>query len=931
MGEMELPATSPCLATGRSSAAGPLLEVLRADADADADCFGATITDGRRSRSSRLRRSLSSDELFRTSPAGNAAAPSRSSRLRFRESSSSVFPHASQALTPETTRCSAVPSSRAFRTMLLAQESQSFDLPTTDAAVTARTTGGERTYALQLACELAATHRDDGSHVSVVHGTRDHRVALAAMYLHQVIRGTSAPLPTQSSCISPTQLKCFQLRYSPMCDWLRRLASFGLAHLGAVPCPPEGRLGRFAPLLALICSLILVLNLCLKRLAMGPSFWHHRTSEGRLRTWHVVQVVCLIAIAVDVVMQLIGMSHWCVVRGVLRAPRAFLLVAQRRQCRINAGLFLRTLPGTMPVLGVTALLVCLWAAIAYVLFDGMPNEGPDGPFDTIGHSLWSTIVLLSTANNPDVGIPAYRQNGFYFIFFASFQFLGCYVMLNLLYAQVYGSYLEGHKYHLRKLLFHHTGCLREAFRILKDPATNRIPADVMEDVLQVLGVTGWRFEVWTAIARNLHESGAGQLVDVDRSTFMLAYPSALSLALGALHPVRRPRNESARRLRATVAHGGVTSGARAYRAVHSLLIIWGLAAALASVGSTQAPWWLRPEGGGASPLASEAACCTIFLIDAALCMVALGPWSLWARTWHRLDLIFAVASTAGCCCLALAPPPASASTPHGVLGSWWSCRLVSTLRVLRVCRLLALCPDVLHAPLFRVLRLLPHTKDLFIVLAALYYIFIVIGEGLFAGQLNASDDRLANGDPYYNVTNPGNYYPLNFDTFTSSAVVLFHLMVVNNWFVIVEAYMRAVSPYAVIYFLAWYVLAALLFVNVITAFVAELVGRWDSFKSRRERNVAEVASDEEEDSQAVSSRTTAAVSRIGSTVAASRAPISSDPRIVMVGGKTYEAREIDSEFINQLALFRSDVDMVEAEQEAEALRHRNGSVDSLIA
>eukprot|EP00662_Eupelagonemidae_sp_cell21_P052214 gene52214-50930_t len=63
--------------------------------------------------------------------------------------------------------------------------------------------------------------------------------------------------------------------------------------------------------------------------------------------------------------------------------------------------------------------------------------------------------------------------------------------------------------------------------------------------------------------------------------------------------------------------------------------------------------------------------------------------------------------------------------------------------------------------------------------------------------------------PYYNTTNPSNFLPLTFDSLPSSVVVLFHLMVVNNWFVIAEAHMRATTPWAAAYFITEAVCCAL--------------------------------------------------------------------------------------------------------------------------
>ena len=45
-------------------------------------------------------------------------------------------------------------------------------------------------------------------------------------------------------------------------------------------------------------------------------------------------------------------------------------------------------------------------------------------FETIEESMWNFLVLTTTANNPDVMIPAYQLNRLYFIIFIAYIWLG---------------------------------------------------------------------------------------------------------------------------------------------------------------------------------------------------------------------------------------------------------------------------------------------------------------------------------------------------------------------------------------------------------------------------------------------------------------------------------------------------------------------------
>ena len=55
-------------------------------------------------------------------------------------------------------------------------------------------------------------------------------------------------------------------------------------------------------------------------------------------------------------------------------------------------------------------------------------------FDTVANSYYSMLILLTTANFPDVMLPAYNVSFFWSIYFVSFLILGLYALLNLLLA-----------------------------------------------------------------------------------------------------------------------------------------------------------------------------------------------------------------------------------------------------------------------------------------------------------------------------------------------------------------------------------------------------------------------------------------------------------------------------------------------------------------
>jgi hypothetical protein len=55
--------------------------------------------------------------------------------------------------------------------------------------------------------------------------------------------------------------------------------------------------------------------------------------------------------------------------------------------------------------------------------------------------MWSLLILLTTANFPDVMIPGYASNKMTMLFFCSFVIIGAFVLLNILLGIVVDVYL----------------------------------------------------------------------------------------------------------------------------------------------------------------------------------------------------------------------------------------------------------------------------------------------------------------------------------------------------------------------------------------------------------------------------------------------------------------------------------------------------------
>ena len=63
---------------------------------------------------------------------------------------------------------------------------------------------------------------------------------------------------------------------------------------------------------------------------------------------------------------------------------------------------------------------------------------------------------------------------------------------------------------------------------------------------------------------------------------------------------------------------------------------------------------------------------------------------------------------------------------------------------------------------------------------------------------------------------------MNFNDVESAFVTLFCILVVNNWFVVVDGFAAVASrDVARVYFLSFYVIGVLLFLNIVVAFILD--------------------------------------------------------------------------------------------------------------
>lgn len=109
-----------------------------------------------------------------------------------------------------------------------------------------------------------------------------------------------------------------------------------------------------------------------------------------------------------------------------------------------------------------------------------------------------------------------------------------------------------------------------------------------------------------------------------------------------------------------------------------------------------------------------------------------------------------------------------------------------------------------------------------IVMLVMYYFFAIIGMELFSQYDLRNCCINTTVEDFYkysaNSTNAiGYYYLNNFSNLLASGVTLFELTVVNNWFIVMDAYASIANPYSRIYFMMFYLLTMVVLTIVVAS------------------------------------------------------------------------------------------------------------------
>ncbi|KAM5183810.1 two pore channel protein 2 isoform 3-T3 [Callospermophilus lateralis] len=228
-----------------------------------------------------------------------------------------------------------------------------------------------------------------------------------------------------------------------------------------------------------LCLLVFMTDVSVKCFLVGRA-------QFQRNVWLLAYIVVL---AVSVVDWTVSLCLLCQERlRIRRLLRPFFLLQNSSMMKKTLKCIRWSLPEMASVGLLLVVHLCLFTIFGMLLFTvGQEDEHEKKErltyFQNLLDAFTSLLVLLTTANNPDVMIPAYSENRAYAIFFIVFTLIGSLFLMNLLTAIIYNQFRGYLMKSLQTSLFRRRLGTRAAYEVL----CSMTGVGVMpQDFLQVL-------------------------------------------------------------------------------------------------------------------------------------------------------------------------------------------------------------------------------------------------------------------------------------------------------------------------------------------------------------------------------------------------------------------------------------------------------------
>ncbi|XP_061612112.1 two pore channel protein 2 isoform X3 [Phyllopteryx taeniolatus] len=642
--------------------------------------------------------------------------------------------------------------------------------------------------------------------------------------------------------VDASSLRLYRRYYSRICQWALGLTIAVALLLAFVERPsslsvtsdPRYRSPAWEPpcgfteSFEIVCLFIFTLDLAVKSYLIG---W----DEFRKNKWLISYTI---VISISVVDWVLSISMVCDEKlRVRRLIRPFFLLQNSSLMKKTLKCIKRTLPEIASVILLLALHLCLFTMIGMLLFpkteDPLKNEEWKVYFRNLPTSLTSLLVLLTTANNPDVMIPAYSRNRAYAIFFVPFSVIGTYCLMNLMTAIIYNQFRGYLLMSVQTSIIRRRLGIRAAFQVLschevENATGERVPVDAVLQVMSRIQMQRYYREAITSETRQYETEGFMNKeqftrifdeLDKDRIKEHPSAPQYNSVVLQKLQVISS----------------------------HYYFTIFGNVVALANVVCICTVLVLNSEKSTAERdnhyMEIINLCFIIYYLFEMCVKIFALSWKGYLSYRNNifdgfLTILLLVLQIPIYVIYRLPYVHVNPSSKE-IFSLWEMVRFVNMLIVFRFLRII---PDIKLMALVAstLLDLVKNLRAFAGILVVVYYVFAVFGIWLFEGAIKppahvsvpykttAMENITSNFSTDCGTYEQLGYWPNNFDDFAAAIILLYDVMIINNWQAFMDAYTRYTTEWSKIYFVCWWLTSSVMWVNLFVALILEnFTYKWD--------------------------------------------------------------------------------------------------------
>ncbi|XP_051528012.1 two pore calcium channel protein 1-like [Myxocyprinus asiaticus] len=494
-------------------------------------------------------------------------------------------------------------------------------------------------------------------------------------------------------------------------------------------------------------------------------------------------------------------------------PLLLVNVTEGRQLRRAFRSIRNALPQIFYVFLLFMFSVLVFSLMALKLFRkrGLLTNDGSPYFNDYLDIVFDLYVLVTTANSPDIMMPAYNYSVYFTIFFILYIVVNTYTFMSFFLAVVYNNYKKYLKEEVRQLVKARRFKMCRAFSVLQETLGDGGEPVVTQPKWNHLvklvkpNISDAHRELLWSVLDDQNKGHIGKLAFVQLADLLSIQVITVR---SQTHPMQicfpSVYNSSASRfIRCMVRH-------RMFVYVYDLIILVNAV----FIG-------LDEE----NPVVSNAewGFLALYMLEIILKLYSTEPRMFFARHqfWNWFDTTIVVSALFG----------TIINSALKQSGGYTSRQILDIVFILRVLRLVRLVDSIkrFRAIINTLIKIGPTILTFGQLILVVYYIFAMVGMELFKGKVqffepnSTSPDQEYCGNPLLKGTNFAkyNYCKNNFNNVISSFIVLLELTVVNQWHVLTNGFTAVTHVSARIFFVIFHIVVVIIIINIFVAFILE--------------------------------------------------------------------------------------------------------------